>query len=61
MNETHIESSITEKMRQVRPPNAPAKQAERIGLKTYQEAIRPSDTQSSISVKIDLSKLDKAK
>jgi len=61
MSETHTESSITEKMRQVRPPNAPIKQVERISLEAYMEAIRPVTKESSINVKMDLSKLHQKK
>ena len=61
MSDTHIESSITEKARQVRPPSGPVKQLERISIEAYREATRPVTQQKSIALKYDLSKLNPSK
>lgn len=58
MSDTYTENSITEKMRQVRPPSAPIKQVEKISVEAYQEATRPVTKQSTVNIKFDMSKLN---
>ena len=61
MSDTYTENSITEKMRQVRPPSTPIKQVEKISVEAYQEATHPAPKQNSMTLKLDLSKLTQSK